>query len=180
MASWTPNIFIGNTNTYQVTDFRDAVTEQLEDGAEMYMSLCENPPPNSQKITNASNESPIVITSAGHGLTTGEVVTIIDVGGNGAAKGTFTVTRLTNDTFSLQGSAGDGSYTKGGQWYRCLPSATALPMVSMGDGLYTVDVDGSLGLLPNTSYALVIYCLGAYRDVFNYVVRVVARVRGSN
>ena len=85
--SWTPNIFIGNTNTYQVTDFRDAVTEVMEDGAEMYLSLCENPPANGQRITDATNDSPIVITSAAHGLLTDDVVTIIDVGGNGAAKG---------------------------------------------------------------------------------------------
>ncbi|MBM81981.1 MAG: hypothetical protein CMJ78_15530, partial [Planctomycetaceae bacterium] len=44
-------------------------------------------------ITAASNTAPIVITSAGHNLETGNVVTVQNVGGNTAANGNFTVTR---------------------------------------------------------------------------------------
>lgn len=178
---FTPDILIGNTNTYQLADFRDAVTGDLETGVSLYLSLCASPPANTtQSITGATNASPIVITSAAHGLTSGDQVAIVNVGGNGAAKGTFTVTVIDADRFSLNGSAGDGSYTGGGQWFKCLAAAVGLPMTDLGDGTYTVDIDGSLGLLPNTVYVAVFQCLGAFRDVFNEVVRVVARVRGSN
>lgn len=68
-------------------------------------------------ITDASNASPIVITSVGHGLTTGSRVTISGVGGNTAANGTFVVTRLTADTFRLDSSAGSGAYTSGGTFH---------------------------------------------------------------
>jgi len=67
-------------------------------------------------ITGATNASPIVITSAGHNLTTGTRVTITGVGGNTAANGTFLVTRINTDTFSLDGSTGSGAYTSGGTW----------------------------------------------------------------
>lgn len=177
---FTPDIFIGNTNTYQVTDFRDALTQDLETGVEMYLSLCRNPAANTQLVTNATNATPIVITSAAHGLQTGDQVTIVNVGGNGAAKGTFDVTVATADTFSLDDSAGDGDYTDGGQWFQCVEGAAALPMIDQGDGLYSVDIDGDLGLLPRTIYVAVFYCRGAYRDIFNDIVRVVARVRGSD
>ncbi len=177
---FTADVLIGNTNTYQVTDFRDAVTADLETGVELYQSLCAAPAnADAQKITGATNMTPIVVTSAAHGLATGAVVTIVNVGGNGAAKGTFTITRVSADTFSLNGSIGDGNYTNGGQWYQCLASAAALALTDEGDGLYSVDVDGSIGLLANVQYVVVFYCLGAYRDVFNNIVRVVARVRGS-
>ncbi|MBE3140907.1 MAG: hypothetical protein IMZ53_10020, partial [Thermoplasmata archaeon] len=68
----------------------------------------------SNVITNATNASPIVITAAGHGLVTGNSITIVSVGGNTAANATWTITKLTADTFSLDTSTGNGAYTSGG------------------------------------------------------------------
>jgi len=68
-------------------------------------------------ITDATNASPIVVTDVAHGLQTGNVVNIASVGGNTAANGKWTVTRLTADTFSLDGSTGNGAYTSGGTWH---------------------------------------------------------------
>lgn len=67
-------------------------------------------------ITDATNASPIVITSEDHGLTTGARVTISGVGGNTAANTTAVVTSLTADTFSIP-VAGNGAYTSGGVWH---------------------------------------------------------------
>jgi hypothetical protein len=68
-------------------------------------------------ITGATNASPIVVTSASHGLTDGTYVTVSGVVGNTAANGTFTVTRVDGNTFELDGSTGNGSYTSGGGWH---------------------------------------------------------------
>jgi hypothetical protein len=38
------------------------------------------------------------------------------VTGNTAANGTFTVTKVDNNTFTLDASVGNGSYTAGGSW----------------------------------------------------------------
>jgi hypothetical protein len=70
----------------------------------------------SDSVTTATNASPIVITFNAHGLTTGTRVTITGVGGNDAANGTFVITRVDANHFSLDGSAGDGEYTAGGTW----------------------------------------------------------------
>lgn len=67
-------------------------------------------------LTNASNTSPIIITAATHGLVTGRAVTISGVSGNTAANGNFIVTRLSDDTFSLDGSTGNAPYVSGGAW----------------------------------------------------------------
>jgi hypothetical protein len=76
-------------------------------------------------ITNASNTTPIVVTSNGHGLSNGQAVNISDVGGNTAANGTFIVGSVAANTFSLYstatgtggaGVAGNGVYTSGGFW----------------------------------------------------------------
>jgi hypothetical protein len=70
-------------------------------------------------VTGASNASPIVVTSAGHSLNTGDAISISGVAGNTAANGTFTVTKVDANTFSLNGSTGNAAYTSGGTW---LPS----------------------------------------------------------
>lgn len=67
-------------------------------------------------VTDATNATPIVVTSASHGLTSGMRVTISGVAGNEAANGDFTITVISSSTFSLNGSTGDGSYTSGGVW----------------------------------------------------------------
>jgi hypothetical protein len=68
-------------------------------------------------ITNASNAAPIVITSAGHGLATNAQVTISGVVGNAAANGTWVITVINPNSFSLTGSSASGTYTLGGTWY---------------------------------------------------------------
>ena len=67
-------------------------------------------------VTGASNATPIVVTSAAHGLSTGQRVTVASVGGNTAANGTWIITRVSADTFSLNTSVGNGNYTSGGTW----------------------------------------------------------------
>jgi hypothetical protein len=71
---------------------------------------------NTGSVTGATNATPIVITSAAHGLQTGTRVTVASVGGNTAANGDWTITRVGADTFSLDTSVGNGSYTSGGTW----------------------------------------------------------------
>lgn len=65
-------------------------------------------------ITNATAASPIVITAAGHGYTTGDNVFISGVFGVNAANGLFTITVLSLNTFELNGTTGVGSYFGGG------------------------------------------------------------------
>ncbi len=73
-------------------------------------------PADSGDVTGANTSSPITITSASHGLTTGTVVTVKNVGGQTGANGTFSITVLTDDTFQLVGSTTVGAYTSGGTW----------------------------------------------------------------
>lgn len=60
-------------------------------------------------VTTASNASPIVVASTAHGLNTGQIVTVADCTANTAANGTFIVTRVNANSFSLDGSTGNGS-----------------------------------------------------------------------
>lgn len=71
-------------------------------------------------ITGATNATPIAITSTSHGLSTGDLVNIVQVGGNTAANGRFAITVSDANTFTLQdittgaNIAGNGTYTSGG------------------------------------------------------------------
>jgi hypothetical protein len=83
-------------------------------------------------ITGASNVTPIVITSAGHGLLTGHRVRIAGVTGNTAANGDFNITRIDANTFSLDSSAGNGNYAGGGTWRQL-----RWDQITKGDGFFT-------------------------------------------
>ncbi|MBX9600420.1 MAG: hypothetical protein K2X35_05430 [Bryobacteraceae bacterium] len=65
-------------------------------------------------ISGTSNASPIVVTAAGHGYATGNRVRIDYVTGNTAANGVWTITVVDANTFSLNGSAGNGAHAGGG------------------------------------------------------------------
>jgi len=78
-------------------------------------------------ITAATNASPIVVTSAGHGLSVNDYVYITGCTNNTGANGYWLVSAVAGNTFTLSGSTGNGSGTVG-QW-------SAVPAV--GDS-YTV------------------------------------------
>jgi hypothetical protein len=67
-------------------------------------------------ITNATNASPIKITSTTHGLSTGARIKVYGVLGNAGANGTFVVTSVDANTFTLDDSRGTGDYVAGGNW----------------------------------------------------------------
>lgn len=72
--------------------------------------------PTSGSVLSASSASPINIGSLLHGLSTGNTVTVEDVGGNTAANGTFAVTVVDSNNFTLDTSVANGTYSSGGTW----------------------------------------------------------------
>jgi hypothetical protein len=84
-------------------------------------------------ITDATNASPINITCADHGFSTDDIVTNHDVGGNTAANGTFKVTEVDDDNYTLNGSTGNAAYTSGGKCYKVLaddrPKIEKIPLL---------------------------------------------------
>jgi hypothetical protein len=67
-------------------------------------------------VTAASNASPVVLTSTGHNLKTGDIISVSGVVGNLAANGVFTITKVDANTFILNGTTGNGAYVSGGTW----------------------------------------------------------------
>jgi len=76
----------------------------------------------SSTITNATNATPIVVTSSSHGLATGDRIVVVDVGGNTNANGEWIVTVVDANSFSLDGSSGNSGYTSGGTFTGALPA----------------------------------------------------------
>jgi hypothetical protein len=70
-------------------------------------------------ITGATNATPIVVTSAAHGLANGDILFITDVGGNTNANGERKIKNVATNTFELTdlndvNIAGNAAYTSGG------------------------------------------------------------------
>lgn len=105
------------------------------------------PTTNAAIISNATNATPIVITttsSAAHELIAGDLVEVVGVAGNTAANGFWTVGTVTTTTFELSGSVGNGAYTSGGQWHE-----TSAVLFSSGLVInrYTVSVQSGVATL---------------------------------
>ena len=102
----------------QVDDFRvwNTALTAAEVANTANQTLVSPPPQITGIITGTTNASPIVVTSPSNGLTTGEQVTINGVLGDTAANGTWTVTVIDANTFSLNNSTGNGAYISGGTW----------------------------------------------------------------
>jgi len=84
-------------------------------------------------ISDASNTSPIVVTTTTlHMATTGNSVTISGVTGNTAANGTFVVTVITPNTFSLNSSIGNALYIAGGT-VTVSTTIDVIPSMSLND-----------------------------------------------
>lgn len=93
-------------------------------------------------ITGATNATPIVVTSNGHGLSVGDIVAIDGVLGNTATNGKWYITAVTANTFTLGGSVGNGAYTSGGIWYK-LNGVTRATALALQDGRYTKSGDAT-------------------------------------
>jgi hypothetical protein len=65
-------------------------------------------------ITAATNASPIVVTQNNHGFQTNDQIEIDGCTGNTATNGIWTVTRINSNTYSLNGSTGNGTLIAGG------------------------------------------------------------------
>lgn len=90
-------------------------------------------------VTDATNATPIVITSVATLLQDGDQVVIAGVTGNTAANGTWTINKLSADTYELTGSVGNGAYTGGGTAGTNIVQAAAGAFVS-GDAGWRVDI----------------------------------------
>ena len=111
-------------------------------------------------VSDATNATPIVVTTGTNDLSDGDYVTIASVGGNTAANGNFYVDALTTTTFALYSDAtlqtpvaGNGAYTSGGTVARLLRFARAGKWAGGGGrivkALFTTDkkdYDGSVKL----------------------------------
>ncbi|MEN9554916.1 MAG: hypothetical protein RLZZ232_1202, partial [Planctomycetota bacterium] len=101
---------------WYVPDFRNGGLDQNSARNFAQIDLQAESP--AQAITGATNTSDIRITSAAHGLQTGDMVRITGVQGNSAANGTFAVTVVSANEFLLKGVRGNGDFTIGGSFVR--------------------------------------------------------------
>jgi hypothetical protein len=92
-------------------------------------------------VTGATNASPIVITEATHDRSTGDIVTVHDVGGNTGANGTWPIVVVDASTYSLTGSVGNAAYTSGGKVFEEPNNLDAQRMKKIGVAEATGDND---------------------------------------
>lgn len=89
-----------------------------------------------QIITGATNATPIVITANGHGLVTGDITPVRGVQGNSAANGNRAVTVIDANTFSLNGSVGNGAYLVNSGQFAARGTGANTSEIELVEGVY--------------------------------------------
>lgn len=150
-------VYAGNDADFFVNNLQRTRDNSAINDAELTGVICFNTP---KTITGATNAGPIVITAAGHGLTTGRQVMIINVAGNVAANGLWTITVVDANTFSLNGSNGSGAYASGGKVYPCVVGGTEIDLayIAGSSGNYVGTILATLELVAGVSYARFVLC----------------------
>lgn len=87
----------------------------MQDNSAMALATGEVTYQATKAVTGATNAAPIVISCSSHGYKTGDKVTTAAIGGNAAANvSDNAITVVDANSFSLNGTTGDGAYTSGG------------------------------------------------------------------
>jgi len=108
-------IFVQNTGAAGIDDGAWVVTVVDANHFSLDGSVGQSSIP-SEIITGATNASPISVNSVSHGRTSGQTVQIEGALGNTAANGTYAITVVDADNFTLNSSSGNGVWTSGGRW----------------------------------------------------------------
>jgi hypothetical protein len=104
--------------------------------------------PTTAAITGVTNASPPVVTSNGHPLAVDDVVTIYGVVGATGANGTFRVSAITANTFTLQtlvaaNPSAPGAYTSGGTWVKKYSGTARATALTTQNGVYVKTGDAT-------------------------------------
>lgn len=152
------SFFVDNDNNFWVDGLQLDANSTFINDATLTLSLGHEE--STGEITGATNASPIVITSAAHGLTNGQTVVVSHVEGNRAANGTWVVANATTNTFELQGSTGTGTYTTGGDWYIGMTGGTSLSVayVAASNGRYYAILPSTAQAIAGEKYRAIIFC----------------------
>jgi len=106
----------------------------------------------SKNVTAGTNTTPIVLTVPNHNLLTGDKVDVLDVAGLTASNGKRrAITKLTDNTFSIDGSIGNAVYTGGGIVRLSMTIVDSQPLFITSEAkeyeiLVTVDGRGNMRL----------------------------------
>ncbi len=162
---WTEGIWLPHEEPILIELDSDDLTEERYDIPATLFEVCrvEQVAKRPKKtITDATNATPIVVTSVAHGFSSGDTVLVEDVLGNTTANGAWVIDRLTADTFSLRFSAGTAAYTSGGSARK---SGTR-HIAWLYSGVEWAQRDRQIRLIePSTAYDYVLHGKRRFRDI---------------
>lgn len=155
-------LYIHNDNNIWVTDMRLDEDKSLISDGTLKFSLGSMVDGEFGTVTAATNASPIVVTSTGHGLSNGDEILIVDCVGNEAANGVQTVANATANTFELSGTTGTAALilptntADYPRWFKIVSALSDVAMDFISAGKYMGEIDEAADLLPEQDYWLVV------------------------
>lgn len=136
------------------------------------------------RVTNSTNATPISVESFSHGLSTGDIITMVGNIGNTAANGTFEVTVTDANNFTIKDSAGSSIAGNGvhayagtptGLWFCPIAVTSTAHGLSTGDQVTVVDVVGNTG----ANGAFIVTAFGANKFLLDGSMGIAAYTSGG-
>ena len=170
-------IYYNNDNAIFLDGLQNVRTGSYINDATLRVTICYTGTGYQGTITNATPASPIVVTSAAHGLVNGQNVAIRKLNGIIEAIGIQTIANKTTDTFELSGTTGSGTFVDTSttddpaRWYLAVPGLVQLTMsyVTSSNGKYAATVPGTSFIRGRVRYKAYIEDVGAsYKNKINF------------
>ncbi len=173
-------LFLHNDNNVWVTELKLDEDNSFINDAVMKFSLGSMVEGEYGTITAATNASPIVITSAAHGLSNTNEILVVDCVGLEAANGVQVVANKTTDTFELSGTTGNAALILPDntddypRWFKIVSGLSDVAMSNSGlpAGKYLGEIPDDVDILPNQDYWLLVHAT-------NYGYQVQGKVRAK-
>lgn len=171
-------LYLHNDNNVWLTEMKLDEDNTLIEDAALTFSLGSLVEGEYGTITAATNASPIVVTSAAHGLTNGTEILIVDCVGNEAANGVHVVANATTNTFELSGTTGTAALilptdtANYPRWFKIVSALSDVAMPNISPGKYLGEIDEAADLLPEQDYWLFV-------KASNYGFQVQGKVRAK-
>lgn len=170
-------IYFNNDNAILLESLQNVRTNAYINDATLRVTICYTGTGYQGTITNATAASPIVVTSAAHGLSNGDTVVIRKLNGIIEATGVQTVANKTSGTFELSGTTGSGTYVDTSttedpaRWYLAVPGLVQLTMsyITSSNGRYAATVPGTSFIRSRVRYKAYIEDVGSsYKNKINF------------
>lgn len=149
---------IDNPNLIRLYGVRNRRTGETISDAIITATVCAVVDKRDVSTLSIEGDGSCIVTTSGHGLTTGDEIYVAHCVGAKECNGAHAVTVLDANRFTLDGVEPSTPYIQDGIWYPALAGLFAAELTPQGAGVYTLTTSRAVNFVAGDSYILFADC----------------------